>query len=177
MEKTRCCKKWKITLWFRNFGTNNSSNKSSQRFPITRAPQNIEFALNFYSAPQHQRICLPKKNEAVSAPTIGPDRQIKPLTGVLDQRQLKLLVHVLRRGRQHPQHQVAFTTTSAMPREPEQRRVGKPRPNWINSNMKKTWEIIFQNNPLQPFHAFDRFNQLMREQTIAQARLYQPPFQ
>ena len=75
-------------------------------------------------------------NETLNAPTAGPFRKVKPMTEKLEEKKLKLLGHVLRRERQHPQHQVTFSTTSAMPRETTNRRVGRPRLCWTN-NMKK----------------------------------------
>ena len=43
-----------------------------------------------------------RANEELNAPTEGPDRRIKPLTGMLELSKLKLLGHVLRRNRRHP---------------------------------------------------------------------------
>ena len=51
----------------------------------------------------------------IYAPSDWPGRQIKLLTEILEDRKLKLLEHVLRRGRQHPLHQAAFPTRSAPP--------------------------------------------------------------
>ena len=66
-----------------------------------------------------------------------PGRQIKPLTEILEDRKLKLLGHVLRRDRQHGLHQAAFSTRSALPRETEHRRRGRPRQFWTTNNMSK----------------------------------------
>ena len=65
-------------------------------------------------------------NEALNAPTAGPFRKVKPMTEKLEERKLKLLGHVLRRERRYPQHQITFSTTSAIPRETTNRRVGRP---------------------------------------------------
>ena len=87
-----------------------------------------------------------RANEIVNAPTEGDGRKIRPLTEVLEQRRLKLLGHVLRRDRQHPMHQAAFKTQSAIPRETEQRRVGRPRQFWTTTNMEKAWNVIKVND-------------------------------
>ena len=109
-------------------------------------------------------------NEALNAPTAGPFRKVKPMTEKLEERKLKLLGHVLRRERQHPQHQVTFSTTSAMPRETTNRRVGRPRPCWTTNNMKKAWDIMCINNQAQPRQHFNKYNRNIREQLIAQAK-------
>jgi hypothetical protein len=92
-------------------------------------------------------------------------------------RKLKLLGHVLRRNRQHPQHQVTFATQSALPRESSNRRVfGRPRANWILNTMSKAWNFMRQNNPLLQNEEFNKDDRHIREQIIAQARQYLPPF-
>ena len=111
-----------------------------------------------------------------NAPSEGPGRQTKPLTEILEDRKLKLLGHVLRRDRQHPLHQAAFSTRSALPRETEHRRRGRPRQFWTTNNMSKAWEMIKTHDATQPQIPFDKNNRSMRERIIEQAQRYPPPF-
>jgi hypothetical protein len=104
-----------------------------------------------------------RANETLNAPSEGPGRQIKPLTEILEDRKLKLLGHVLRRDRQHPLHQAAFSTRSALPRETEHRRRGRPQQFWTSNNMSKAWEVIKTHDATQPQIPFDKNNRLMRE--------------
>ena len=117
-----------------------------------------------------------RANETLNAPSEGPERQIKPLTEILEDRKLKLLGHVLRRDRQHPLHQAAFFTRSALPRETEHRRRGRPRQFWTTNNMNKAWEVIKTHDATQPQIPFDKNNRSMRERIIEQAQRYQLPF-
>ena len=98
------------------------------------------------------------------------------LTEILEDRKLKLLGHVLRRDRQHPLHQAAFSTRSALPRETEHRRRGRPRQFWTTNNMNKAWEVIKTHDATQPQIPFDKNNRSIRERIIEQAQRYQPPF-
>ena len=117
-----------------------------------------------------------RANETINSPSVGPGRQIKPPTEILEDRKLKLLGHVLRRDRQHPLHQAAFSTRSALPRETEHRRRGRPRQFWTTNNMSKACEVIKTHDATQPQIPFDKNNRLMRERIIEQAQRYQPPF-
>ena len=56
------------------------------------------------------------QHEVVGAPSQGPLRKIRPLTEILETKRLKLLGHVLRRPRSHPQHQVTFASYLALPK-------------------------------------------------------------
>ena len=117
-----------------------------------------------------------RANDVLNSPTEGNGRKIKPLTEVLEERRLKLLGHVLGREREHPLHQAAFKTQSALPRETEQRRVGRPRKFWTTSNMEKAWEIITIHDGALQNSPFDKHNRHMRERIIDQTRAYLPPF-
>lgn len=117
-----------------------------------------------------------RANEIVNGAIDGPTRKIKPLTEILEERKLRLLGHVLRRERQHPLHQTTCSTTSAVPRETNYRRVGRPRQFWTTNNMEKAWEIIKREDTLQPQLLFDKSNRAMRERIIEQAQQYGPPF-
>ena len=98
------------------------------------------------------------------------------LTEVLGERRLKLLGHVLRRDRQHPLHQAAFKTQSAVPRETEQRTVGRPRQFWTTANMEKAWNILTSKDVSVPKVPFKKHDREIRETIIDHARRYQPPF-
>lgn len=117
-----------------------------------------------------------RPSEAAGAPTPGPLPKVNPLTEVLDAKQLKLLGHTLRRPRSHPQHQVTFSSSLAVPRTPSTRRVGRPRAFWTIENMKRAWEIIKNNDSSLPNLNFDPSNRLIRETLIETASCYRPPF-
>ena len=108
-----------------------------------------------------------RANEVTNAQIAGIHRKIKPLTEVLGERRLKLLGHVLRRDRQHPLPQAAFKTQSAVPRETDQRRVGRPR---------KFWNIIASSDISVPKVPFNKHDRAIRETIIDHAKRYQPPF-
>ena len=73
-----------------------------------------------------------------------------PLTEVLETKRLKLLGHILRRPRAHPQQQVTFASSLALPKAPLNRRVGRPRKNWTIENMRKAWETLQNVDPTHP---------------------------
>ena len=77
---------------------------------------------------------------------------------------------------QHPLHQAAFSTRSALPRETEHRRRGRPQQFWTTNNMSKAWEVIKTHDATQPQIPFDKNNRSKRERIIEQAQRYQPPF-
>ena len=110
----------------------------------------------------------------MNAPTEG-DRRKNPLTEVLEQVRLILLGHVLLRGRQHPVHQSAFKMQSAVLRESEHCRVGRPRQFWTTPNMEKAWNVIKDYDRTTPALQFNKHNRNMREQMIDHARRYLPP--
>ena len=77
-------------------------------------------------------------NDALEAPSEGPLRKTEPLTEILEEKRLKLLGHVLRRQRSHPQHQVTFHPVLARPKAPTLRRAGRPRKFWTTENVRKS---------------------------------------
>ena len=95
---------------------------------------------------------------------------------ILEERKLKLLGHILRRDRNHPLHQATVSTTSALPRETEMRRVWRPRQFWTSNNMQTASEAIRNTDPSAPQNPCDRYNRGIRERIIEQAHIYQPPF-
>ena len=117
-----------------------------------------------------------KANEAVGSPHDGPLRKIIPLTEVLETKRLKLLGHILRRPRAHPQHQVTFASSLALPKVPLNRRVGRPGKNWTIENMRKAWETLQNVEPTHPNLPFDHWNRNIREKLIESAIAYTPPF-
>ena len=64
------------------------------------------------------------------------DNAIRPLSHVLQEKRIKLLGHIVRRPREHPQHQTTFCTKSLIPRTVDKRRVGRPRLSWTHETMK-----------------------------------------
>ena len=117
-----------------------------------------------------------RANEVLGAPTEGVERKIKPLTEALAQKRLKLLGHVLRRERQHRLHQSAFKTQSAVPRETEHRRIGRPRKFWTTTNMEKAWIITKTLDTSIRDIPFNKHDREIRENIIDHAKRYQPPF-
>ena len=79
-------------------------------------------------------------NDALEAPSEGPLRKTEPLTEILEKKRLKLLGHVLRRPRSHPQHQVTFHPVLARPKAPTLRRAGRPRKFWTTEKVRKSLE-------------------------------------
>lgn len=82
-----------------------------------------------------------RANEAMGRNTEGKDKVI-PLTEVLAKRRLKLLGHIIRRERSHPQQQTTFATADLVTRQTSYRRVGRPRLKWAEETMKEAWQII-----------------------------------
>ena len=74
---------------------------------------------------------------------------IRPLSKVLQEKRRKLLGHIIRRPRQHPQHQLAFASRNLHPQRVEHRRVGRPRAAWLHETMKDCWH--YRNNDI-PFN-------------------------
>ena len=56
---------------------------------------------------------------------------------------------IIRRPRDHPQHQATFATRIFLPQQVEQRRVGRPRAAWTYETMKDCWRRKFHNIPFQ----------------------------
>ena len=127
--KTKCYKKWKLLVYdavitskflydLKTLKPTAAAANLLNTFQLEGLRKMLNFNTIYVQRRNTNEYVYQKANEAVSAPRLGPDRKIEPLTEVLEQRKQKLLGHVLRRERQHPQHQVTFATASAMPREP-----------------------------------------------------------
>ena len=69
------------------------------------------------------------------------ENHIRPLSQVLQEKRIKLLGHIIRRPREHPQHQTTFYTRSLIPRTVDKRRVGRPRLSWTHETMKVAWNL------------------------------------
>ena len=65
------------------------------------------------------------------------------------EKRLKLLGHIIRRPRDHPQHQATFATRNLLPQQVEHRRAGRPRAAWTYETMKDCWRRKFHNIPFQ----------------------------
>ena len=79
----------------------------------------------------------------------GAEEIIRPLRDVLQEKRRKVLGHIIRRPRDHPQHQATFATRNLLPQQVEQRRVGRPRAAWTYETMKDCWRRKFHNIPFQ----------------------------
>ena len=80
------------------------------------------------------------------------ENTIRPLSQVLQEKRIKLLGHIVRRPREHPQHQTTFYTRSLIPRTVDKRRVGRPRLSWTHETMKVAWNL----SQGYPFNVQDR---------------------
>ena len=69
------------------------------------------------------------------------ENHIRPLSQVLQEKRIKLLGHIIRRPREHPQRQTTFCTRSLIPRTVDKRRVGRPRLSWTHETMKVAWNL------------------------------------
>ena len=80
---------------------------------------------------------------------LGAEEIIRPLSEVLQEKRRKVLGHIIRRPRDHPQHQATFPTRNLLPQQVEHRRVGRPRAAWTYETMKDCWCRKFHNVPIQ----------------------------
>ena len=185
--RANCNKKWKLLVYnsvivskllygLESLEPTDATGKLLNTFQLKGLRKILRLHTTFIQRQNTNEYVYRRANEVLNSPTEGNGRKIKPLTEVLEERRLKLLGHVLRREREHPLHQAAFKTQSALPRETEQRRVGRPRKFWTTSNMEKAWEIITIHDGALQNSLFDKHNRHMRERIIDQARAYLPPF-
>ena len=186
-SKTRCGKRWKLLVYDAVITNKKIYGRESiepthaaatllNTFQLKGLRKILRLQTTYIQRHNTNTYVYKRANEELNAPTEGPDRRIKPLTEMLELRKLKLLGHVLSRNRQHPQHQVTFATQSALPRESSNHRVGRPRANWTLNTMSQAWNTMRQNDPLLQKQAFNKDDRNIREQIIAQARQYLPPF-
>jgi len=80
---------------------------------------------------------------------LGAEEIIHPLSAVLQEKRRNVLGHIIRRPRDHPQHQATFATRNLLPQQVEHRRVGRPRAAWTYETMKDCWCRKFHNIPFQ----------------------------
>ena len=69
------------------------------------------------------------------------ENHVRPLSQVLQEKRIILLGHIIRRPREHPQHETTFYTRSLMPRTVDKRRVGRPRLSWTHETLKVAWNL------------------------------------
>jgi len=185
--KSRCSKKWKLLAYnavitskvlygLETLEPTESASKLLNTFQLRGLRKILRLHTTYIQCQNTNEYVYQCANKIVNGAIDGPTRKIKLLTKILEERKLRLLGHVLRRDRQHPLHQTTFSTTSAVPRETNYRRVGRPRQFWTTNNMEKAWEIIKREDTLQPQLLFDKSNRAMRERIIEQAQQYGPPF-
>ena len=61
------------------------------------------------------------------------------ISDILRDKRRKLLGHIIRRPRDHPQHEATFATRTPQPRQVQHRRVGRPRAAWTYKTMQNCW--------------------------------------
>ena len=83
----------------------------------------------------------------------GEDGIILPLSDILRDKRRKLLGHIIRKPRDHPQHQATFAARTLLPQQVEHRRVGRPRAAWTYETMKDCW---LRHNEHIPFEIQNR---------------------
>ena len=185
--KTNCSQKWKLLVYnavviskllygLETLEPTESAGKLLNTFQLKGLRKILQLHTTYINRNNTNDYVYKRANEVTNAPIAGIHRKIKPLTEVLGERRLKLLGHVQRRDRQHPLHQTAFKTQSAVPRETDQRRVGRPRKFWTTENMEKAWNIIASNDISVPKVPFNKHDRAIRETIIDHAKRYQPPF-
>ena len=127
--KTHCSKKWKLLVFnavitskvlygLETLEPTEAAGRLLNTFQLKGLRKILKLHTTFVQRDNSNEYVHRRANETINSPSVGPGRQIKPLTEILEDRRLKLLGHVLRRDRQHPLHQAAFSTRSALPREP-----------------------------------------------------------
>lgn len=185
--KTRCSKKWKLLAYnavitskvlygLETLEPTESASKLLNTFQLRGLRKILRLHITYIQCQNTNEYVYQCANKIVNGAIDGPTRKIKLLTEILEERKLRLLGHVLRRDRQHPLHQTTFSTTSAVPRETNYRRVGRPRQFWTTNNMEKAWEIIKREDTLFSQLSFDKSNRAMRKRIIEQVQQYGPPF-
>jgi hypothetical protein len=78
------------------------------------------------------------------------ERQVRPITTILEEKKLDLLGHVLRRDFLHPAQQVTFDTAAdtaygrplVIKETCSRKRQGRPRLHWTYENMARAWNLI-----------------------------------
>ena len=137
-EKTQCNRSWKLRVFNAVFTSKvfygletleptESAGRLLNTFQLKGLRKILKLHTTYIQRHNTNEYVYRRANETLKAPTTGFDRKIKPLTEILEEKKLKLLGHILRRDRNHPLHQTIFSTTPALPRETEMRRVGRPR--------------------------------------------------
>ena len=66
-------------------------------------------------------------------------KQIKTFSGYLHQKQESLLKHIVRLDSSDPLRQATLEHDTPLPKQPLQRRVGRPREHWADNVYKKMW--------------------------------------
>ena len=186
--KTDCSKKWKLLVFnavicskllygLETLEPTETAGRLLDTFQLKGLRKILKLNTTFIQRRNSNEYVFRRANEVLGGPAEGRMRKIRPLTEILQERKLKLLGHILRRERQHPLHQSTFATRSALPRETDHRRVGRPRQFWTVKTMERAWDIIRSHDQSQPQIPFDKHDRRMRERIISQAQNYDVPFQ
>ena len=155
-NKTNCSESWKLLVYnsviisrllygLESLQTTDNTGKLLNTFQLKGLRKILHLHTTYVDRNNSNEFVYHRANEVVGAPSQGPLRKIRPLTEILETKRLKLLGHVLRRPRSHPQHQVTFASYLALPKTTSNRRVGRPRKNWTIENMKLAWNILKAN--------------------------------
>ena len=89
---------------------------------------------------------------------LGAEEITRPLSDVLQEKRGKVLGHINRRPRDHPQHQATFATRNLLPQQVEHRRVGRPRAAWTYETMKECWHRKCHNIPFHKYRTGSTVN-------------------
>jgi hypothetical protein len=117
------------------------------------------------------------------------DRQVRPITDIMQEKKLNLMGHVIRREYTHPLQMVTFDTgrhpsngaalTIKATKGP--RRKGRPRLSWTHENMTAAWNHIRNKPDAVPANlrgtAYDNANAEMNRILARRAERYETPFQ
>ena len=105
---------FEASLLCRSLGTNRSNSRQVGHDPTQSSEEYFVCGDHLHQRGQHKLIIL---NEALEVHTNVPNyqRKVYTLSEVLYDKRLKLLGHIIRRPRHHPQHLVTFAATSLYP--------------------------------------------------------------
>ena len=178
--KSQCSKKWKLLVYnavitskvpygLETLEPTESASRLLNTFQLKGLRKILRLHTTYIQRQNTNEYVYRRANEIANG-------AIKPLTEILAERKMRLLGHVLRRERQHPLHQSTFSTSSAIPRETNYRRVGRPRQFWTTTTMERAWELMKSEDTSLPQVSFDKSNRHIREMIIAHAHQYKRPF-
>ena len=178
--KSQCSKKWKLLVYnavitskvlygLETLEPTESASRLLNTFQLRGLRKILRLHTTYIQRQNTNEYVYRRANEIANG-------AIKPFAEILAERKMRLLGHVLRRERQHPLHQSTFSTSSAIPRETNYRRVGRPRQFWTTTTMERARELMKFEDTSLPQVSFDKSNRHIREMIIEHARQYKRPF-